>query len=462
MTPSSVTRAAIYCRISSDPTGRAAGVELQEQDCRQLCADRGWEVAEVFTDNDVSAYSGRPRPAYRALLGAIKGGRVGAVVVWHSDRLHRRLAELEEFVAVVEGSGVKVSTVKGGEIDLSTHSGRMVARILGSVAQHEVEATKTRTRRAALERAKNGLPVAGGWRPFGFEVDHVSQRADEVALIREAVSRTLNGESLKSIVKDWRARGVKSVRGGPFSGTTLRQVLVSPRIAGLRTHHGENHPAVWDPVIDEDTHAAVVALLCAPGRRTNFGPPVSYLLTGGVGVCGKCGHALRAASGAYVCPPSTSGGCGGIKVDQNLLEEFITGVTLEFLSSVRRLDAALEASGENPDIAALTEALSGYRARLEALGTAHLVEGLIDRPEYLRRRSELEARITDTEQALALTVELRFSATVPTGEKVHGWWEGATVEQRRSLLALVFESVTVGPVVKRGSLEGRVTVTPRT
>ncbi|HYZ02002.1 MAG TPA: recombinase family protein, partial [Candidatus Binatia bacterium] len=57
--------AGIYTRISMDRVGGGLGVERQEQDCRELCGRRGWEVAETYRDNDISAYSGKKRPAYR-------------------------------------------------------------------------------------------------------------------------------------------------------------------------------------------------------------------------------------------------------------------------------------------------------------------------------------------------------------------------------------------------------------
>lgn len=55
--------AAVYCRISDDRTGQRAGVQRQEEDCRALAESRGWPVADVYVDNDLSAYSGKPRPA---------------------------------------------------------------------------------------------------------------------------------------------------------------------------------------------------------------------------------------------------------------------------------------------------------------------------------------------------------------------------------------------------------------
>jgi site-specific DNA recombinase len=60
-----VRRAAIYCRISQDRAGAGLGVERQREDCAALADRLGWNVVETFTDNDLSAYSGKPRAGYR-------------------------------------------------------------------------------------------------------------------------------------------------------------------------------------------------------------------------------------------------------------------------------------------------------------------------------------------------------------------------------------------------------------
>ena len=80
---------AIYARISSDRDGQHLGVRRQIDDCAALIARRGWPAAQVYTDDDISAYSGKPRPAYRQLLRAIADGDVDAVVVWNLDRYER-------------------------------------------------------------------------------------------------------------------------------------------------------------------------------------------------------------------------------------------------------------------------------------------------------------------------------------------------------------------------------------
>src|SRR5882724_1805720 len=90
------TRGAIYVRISRDRAGAGLGVARQEEDCRALAARLGVEVAAdaIYSDNDLSAYSGKPRPRYLAMLEDIRAGLIDVVLAWHTDRLHRSPGEL--------------------------------------------------------------------------------------------------------------------------------------------------------------------------------------------------------------------------------------------------------------------------------------------------------------------------------------------------------------------------------
>src|SRR5262245_50374036 len=151
-----MTSAAIYCRISDDRDGRGLGVARQEADCRRLADEKGWQIVEVFTDNDTSAYSGKRRPGYERLVERVRAGEVKAVVAWHPDRLHRSPKELETFIDVVAAAKAKVVTVTAGAYDLATPSGRMTARVVGAVARHESEHKSERIRRKHRELAEHG------------------------------------------------------------------------------------------------------------------------------------------------------------------------------------------------------------------------------------------------------------------------------------------------------------------
>src|SRR5712692_2583222 len=66
----------------------------------------GMASGPVYVDNDVSAYSGQPRPAWRELLTDLEHGRADAVVCWHVDRLTRSPRELEDVIDLHDGQGI--------------------------------------------------------------------------------------------------------------------------------------------------------------------------------------------------------------------------------------------------------------------------------------------------------------------------------------------------------------------
>ena len=54
---------AVYARISDDSEGMGLGVARQEQDARTVAGLRGWNVAQIYVDNDVSAFNTKVLPA---------------------------------------------------------------------------------------------------------------------------------------------------------------------------------------------------------------------------------------------------------------------------------------------------------------------------------------------------------------------------------------------------------------
>src|SRR3712207_2313345 len=245
------TAVAVYARISQDRDGEGLGVKRQLDDCRAEAQRRGWTVAGEYVDDDVSAFSGKFRPAYTRLLADLADGLRDAVIVWHLDRLHRRPIELEQFVATCTRAGVSDVVTLHGNFDLGTGDGLLVARLLSAVAANESDAKRRRGRRKMQELAEAGKPHGGGTRPFGFEADKVTHRADEAEVIRDLAARALAGESLTSLTKWLDDTDVRTVTGKPWRTPTVRQLLLNPRIYGMRSHRdGESlTPAVWQPII---------------------------------------------------------------------------------------------------------------------------------------------------------------------------------------------------------------------
>src|SRR5262245_37021030 len=180
----------IYARISSDREGDQLGVTRQIHDCRRLAERLGYVVADVYVDDDVSAWSAKPRPEYERMLDDLRAGSIGGVLVWHLDRLTRHPRELESFIDLCEDLGVVLGCVTG-DVDLGTHIGRLTARMLGGLAKYESDHKSERIRRKHEELALRGKVSGGGSRPYGYEADKRTLRPAEAAIVRECATRFL-------------------------------------------------------------------------------------------------------------------------------------------------------------------------------------------------------------------------------------------------------------------------------
>lgn len=449
--------AGIYCRISDDRVGAGLGVQRQEADCRALADRRGWSVSEVYVDNDISAYSGRDRPAYRRLVEDVRARRIVGVIAWHPDRLHRRPIELEEFIAVIEETGCLVETVQAGAFDLSSPTGRAVARTVGAWARFESEHKSARIRRKHEQLAAEGRAVGSG-RPFGYELDRITVRESEADLIREAAKRVLADEPVRSICLDWTRRGVTSATGRTWSVFGLRRVLMSARISGRREYRRTNGQRVlagtitatasWPGIITTEESDRLRTILGDPNRRVNWNAR-SYLLTGGIARCGLCNRPMVArprsdGRRSYVCASGPGfSGCGKIRSLADPLEELVTETVLRAVDQ-GALVQFMSREREQVDAAAADE-LERVNAKLADLAQDFATD-LISRNEWLAARETLMARADQLERRLASQSssgalrELRLPLAPA--------WHEVPLHVRRALLTALIESVTVAPAVK--------------
>jgi site-specific DNA recombinase len=132
---------------------------------------------------------------------------------------------------------MKLATV-GGEYELATPSGRLHFRQLGIIARYKSQHRAERLRLKHEQLAQAGKLHGSGSRPFGYKHDRLTVRENEAALIREAVQRLLAGESVRTVIRNWNARGITTTTGKPWRNGALTRMLRSPRIAGKREHHG--------------------------------------------------------------------------------------------------------------------------------------------------------------------------------------------------------------------------------
>jgi len=444
------TAAAIYTRISQDSTGQQLGVTRQLDDCRQLADRLSWKVVARYDDNDISAYSGKRRPGFEAMLTAMKAGEFEAVICWHPDRLYRSMKDLERLIDIADAKRVQLRTVQGGDIDLTTSAGRMIARILGSVARQESEHKGERHRRANQQKREAGAWRATGRRKFGYTQtgEPLDREADA---IRHAAAAVLGGRSLRSIANEWNAAGLLTTGGKAWTNLQVRRALKRPLYAGLVEHNGRIvGRGQWQPLTDEDFYHGVVALLSDPTRNRGGGASFETKYMGSaVYECGKCGGKLYATfpHGPGTLYYSCRDGRNHLARQGAPLDEYIERLVLDWLRGTdihTRLD-----DGSAVDVGELHGKREAMRTRLNQLADM-LDNDDIDIEQFQRLTRRTRNRLAAVSNQLADSARRNPVADLlAAGRAVEKHWAAMSPNMRGKVVSEIM-TVTVRPSPRRG------------
>lgn len=434
----------IYVRLSQDRDGTAASPKRQEADCRRLAKTKGWTVGRVYSDRDLSGFSGVRRPEFEAMLDDLRRGRIQGVVAWKLDRLARNRRDYARLLDLV-GDGTEFALVED-PVDTSTPLGGVVLDLLAGMARLESENISTRVRSALAASAREGRPHPVGGRAWGYSTSWEVVEED-AETIREVARRILAGHSLGSISRSLNANGVLTARGKPWTSANLGRSIRSAHLAGLRRHHDELHPGTWTPILDRETWDRVRGTLDRNKHRGGGGR--RHLLTG-IARCGRCGRGLSTMTTGkrvrrYACHPS-SGGCGRLGIIAEPLEAHVAEGVIAALSgpSLKRMLSRKPKRATTEVEAQLSEA----QQRADELAEDY-ADARISRREWLTARDRLADRIAKLSEELNVDLSTPVLASL-AGHDLSSWWEAASVEERREVILAVVSSVTVAPPRRGG------------
>jgi site-specific DNA recombinase len=453
--------ALIYARLSEDrePDGEPAGgvatsVDRQVADCLKWCELHGHRAAGIYRDEGISGFSGARRPEFERLLADARNGVGRLIVCWRLDRLSRNRPDFTHVLDLCDAGGVQLASVTES-LDSSTPTGEAMRDIIAIFARMESRNISVRVARAREEAARAGRPVPGGARPYGYAADKVTIIPAEADVLREAARRVIRGESLRSIAREFNARGLRPVQAAKFSAANLGKLLVNPRYISRAVYRGvEVGDGQWPPILDVAAHEQLKATLSNPARRSQAGRPPVHLLIGGILRCAVDGAALGARA------PDRSGrryGCEGgdreggrvhLVVAAGPLERFVTDAVLQALDGPK-LAEFLKLRTKNGD-RELADQLVKDERRLPELAKMYARDE-IGKPEWLAVRDERLRRIRSARERLARRAEAAILAEVgPEPGALAKAWGRWTLEQRRDVLRLVLEAVIVSPATRRG------------
>lgn len=429
-------RAAIYCRISDDREGLRLGVQRQEQDCRALAKEYGYEIEQVYIENDrgASRASKKPRPLFKEMMALAQTGSYDAVIAYSSSRLTRRPLENELLIELYEKHHVLIHYANTNDNDLSTARGRRRARDDAARDAEEVEELAERVSRSALQRAEQGR-TNGGMRPFGWQAnDRRKLDPKEHAVLVEMADRTLSGETLHSIAADLNRRQVPTVMGAPWSPTAIRGILTNPRLVGKRIYK-EREVGVgdWEPALPHETFQRLQGLLLDESRRIAMSNKVRNLLTG-IALCGECEHPV--ASKVQVkkdAPPRRRYYCASCNLyrTQAPIDAMVEAVVVEYLRTLGEQPAR----ATDPDAVARIEAL---QARIKATQDAFAADDAMSPQDLIEALKPLKERLRFEERGVKRQTR-SVQVGQASGPDAAAKWEACPLGMKRLIISELLE-----------------------
>jgi len=447
-------RAILYLRIS-DLTDTSTSMARQEKAGRSKAHDLDAGVTQTFKDVDKSGYHAYvQRPGWEAALSTLRERRADVLIVFKVDRATRQgIPQASEIIRVVYETGCRFISLADG-ID-SEHEGWELQLTIAAHQAHR-ESKNAAFRVADLRADERDAGRWMGPRPYGFLVTpdrKLEVNEEEAEVIRSAVRKLLDGESLRSVAAwvnaeghdslRWASRKIRiaqleakgeplkaeKLRGKPLQGPNswswpvVRNLVLSPLMTGYLPHKGEIHRhsltgemvRVGPEIIPLADHTRLRGMFgtrvpvhwtreAAPGSRSKATGRAATGLLSDFLHCDECG--ARMSYDAYwirdgkpwpryrCARRQMSGRCPGTLMKGDHADALVGGALIDHLNAL--------ADG-SPALLALAERWADLR-----------------HPERRAQRRELQARIQNEEAYLDRMED----------EKLNGLFRGERGERR--------------------------------
>ena len=276
----------IYTRVSTLIQVDGFSLEAQEAEIRAFAEARKINIVGKYTDEGKSGKNAEHRSAFTQMMEDIRSKKdnIRYVLVFKLSRFARNTSDTAKYLQELSSYGIGLLGIKDG-IDTSTVTGKMIANIMGAVAEVELENIHEQT-------------LAGRQ-----SISYIAKKLNDENIQREQ-------------------RGNVKISG--FTDRTVRIILSNPVYAGMisygRRHtvkvEGKNNETkvvkqddeskiilvdgVHEPIVSKETFAKAAERLKknVAHRKTRSDSTTVYPLTGLIR-CPDCGKNIF----GYTAPP---------------------------------------------------------------------------------------------------------------------------------------------------------------
>ena len=404
-------------------------LDAQEALLREYADAHGMEVYDVYPDEGKSAAKAlEKRKELLRLLEDAKRGRFSVVLFKDITRWSRSSASYFKVQEILDAAHVGWVAVEQPYLETLTPTGRFQVSVMLGTSQLEAEQTGQRIKFVQDAEVRRGhFPFPPHCAPTGYTTE---KRDDGNYLVIDEstapVVRTIFSTFRMSYNLQRCVERVREIYGIEYSETTVNRILRNPVYKG----EFRGLPDFCEPIIEP----SLFDMLQRPKRTYTAAKHRGEYIFSGLVRCEVCGGHMRGLCSddkyhMYQC----RSGCH-VTITQRELEQKVLAMIAPEMNAHRVI--VRKRKKENKDLEQERKKLKEKMRRLVDLYT----DGLIDRPEYDRRRREIEDRLANTEPAPELPeIHTNFSEMYEklTPEKKNVFWKAfldhLTVDRERNI-----------------------------
>ena len=238
----------IYTRVSTLIQVDGFSLDAQEEEIRAFAKMHGINIVGKYSDEGKSGKNAEHRPAFNQMMEDIRSKKdsIKYILVFKLSRFARNTSDTAKYLQELASYGIGLLGVKDG-IDTSTATGKMIANIMGAVAEVELENIHEQTLAGRQQKARSGL-WNGAQAPFGYTLENkfLVVCPEEAEIVKEIFHLYVEeGQTIRYITKKLNDEGVKreqrgNTRFSVFTERTVRSILKNPVYAG-KIAYGRRH-----------------------------------------------------------------------------------------------------------------------------------------------------------------------------------------------------------------------------
>ena len=227
---------AAYCRVSTAQEDQETSYEAQVAYFTKLITENpSWQLAGIYADDGISGTDMKKRDNFNAMMERClqKDGDIDLILTKSISRFARNTVDCLSCIRKLKERNIAIYFEKE-HINTLESTGELLITILSSQAQEESRNISENVKWGLKRKYEKGEMLVR--RMFGYQKGIDGQLhiiPEEAEVVRLIYGKYLEGESLNSIARLLKEKGIKTIRGNiEWNVNSIRTILINEKYIG--------------------------------------------------------------------------------------------------------------------------------------------------------------------------------------------------------------------------------------